>query len=198
MYKAIKSITDRLTRLPILAHIALGGAVFMGFGAVKSVLDTSYAASKFPVDFMTGQLAFSAQKIEGYYDVMQEAGTMGIYLRTQIIDYGFMLGVALLGLVLGSLMGRMGPMGGFARKLGFLAACLAVTGACLDALENLLSFGMLATPGSIPGALALIYSGAAAAKFACLVPAVCLAGLSALVGLGERGLGLMRGRRASA
>ncbi|MGH1368842.1 MAG: hypothetical protein ACRBCL_09505 [Maritimibacter sp.] len=193
MINTVKHATQTLTAMPVWAHIGATAAVFAGFQGVKAALDASYAASKHPVDFMTGQLAFSAEKIEGYYSVMQNAGTLNIYLRTQIIDFGFILSVALLGLCLGSLLGRIGPVGGIARKVGLGVALLACTGAALDAAENLLSFGMLMRPETIPTGLAIMYSGVAAAKFACLVPAVFGAGATALIGFSERALNVLRG-----
>ncbi|NBR89284.1 MAG: hypothetical protein EBS68_05115 [Rhodobacteraceae bacterium] len=83
----------RIMNLKPIYHFGLTAVAFGAFQAVKSLLDESYAASKYPVDYATGQLAFSAEKLEGYYAVMSEAGTLGTYWKTQFIDFGFIASV---------------------------------------------------------------------------------------------------------
>lgn len=167
----------RLFSLPRWAHGAATLAAFGLFQAAKARLDASYAASGHPVDYATGQLSFDATTIEGNYRVMQDSGTLGVYWQTQMIDFGFIASVMLLALFLGTLLARMG---GWARGLGLAAAVLGLAGGALDAVENLLSFWMLARPEAIPQALALAYSSAAAVKFALLTAAMAAA-LAALV-----------------
>lgn len=171
--------------LPLWAHGAVTLAAFGLFQMAKARLDASYAASLHPVDYATGQLAFDAATVEGYYRVMHEAGTLCVYWQTQIIDFGFIAGVMLLALTLGTLVARMG---GWARPLGLAAAGLGIAGGAMDAVENLLSFGMLARPEAIPQALALAYSSAAAVKFALLTAAMAamLAGVLSGVAAGVR------------
>lgn len=172
----------RVTALPLWAHIGLAAAAFAGFQAVKARLDASYAASNHPVDYATGQLAFDADTIEGYYAAMQAKGSLDVYWTTQMIDFGFIVSVMAVGLLLGTLVARLGPVGSMGRKLGFAAAGLAIAGAGFDALENLLSFAMLQDPAQIAQPLALIYSSAAAVKFGLLTLAMLALVLSLLAG----------------
>ena len=172
----------RLARLPVLVH---GGATAVAFGAfqwIRGKLDNSYAASGHPVDFATGQLAFDARTIEGYYAAMIEAGTLDIYVRTQIIDFGFIASIMALSLLLGTLVARLGGPGSFGWRAGIAAAMLGVAGASLDVVENLLSFAMLARPQDIPQALALAYSSAAAAKFVLLTLAMAVVPVALVAG----------------
>jgi len=87
---------------------------------------------------------------------------------------------------------RLGSGGGINRlgvwgwHLGLAAAIVGVSGAALDALENLLSFLMLASPQAIPQPLALAYSTAAAAKFALLTTAMICLLLSIMAGAAGR------------
>ena len=172
----------RLFPLPLWTHGAVTLATFGLFQAAKARLDASYAASGHPVDYATGQLSFDATTIEGYYRVMQDSGTLGVYWQTQRIDFGSIASVMLLALILGTLLARMG---GWARGLGLAAAVLGLAGGALDAVENLLSFWMLARPEAIPQALAVAYSSAAAVKFALLTAAMAAA-LAALVAAAVR------------
>lgn len=164
---------------------------------MQVILNASYAASGHPVDYKTGQLAFSAEKIEEYYGVMANQGTLDIYLRTQIIDYGFIFATALAAWVLGTALARLALGQGLVYWGGLAVAVLGVTGAGFDALENLISFVMLARPEAIADPVALIYSGFAAAKFACLMPAFTLAPIVLVMGGIVRGWS-KRGRAATA
>jgi hypothetical protein len=177
-------------RTPLVVHLAASALAFGGFQWVKARLDASYAASSHPVDYATGQLAFDAQIIEGYYAHMRDAGTLPIYWQTQFIDFGFIVSVMAVAVFFGLLAARLGEKinraGGWGWRLGLAAAILGVAGASFDALENLLSFAMLARPEAIPQFLALAYSSAAAVKFALLTAAMACLVLSLIAGLAGR------------
>lgn len=177
-------------RTPLVVHLAASALAFGGFQWVKARLYASYAASSHPVDYATGQLAFDAQIIEGYYAHMRDAGTLPIYWQTQFIDFGFIVSVMAVAVFFGLLAARLGGKinraGGWGWRLGVAAAILGVAGASFDALENLLSFAMLARPEAIPQFLALAYSSAAAVKFALLTAAMACLVLSLIAGLAGR------------
>lgn len=165
---------DQITKLPLWAHAAAAiGAVAL-FQTAKTALDASYAASRHPVDYATGQTTFSGEAIKGYYATMIEAGTLDIYRTTQIIDFGFIAGIACIGLFLLTLIARMGRTGSIARRVGLSAALAALAGATCDAIENGWSFIMLANPTGFADWLALPYSAFAVAKFALLTLAMAL------------------------
>lgn len=166
---------NKIMKTPVWAQVLATGGAMAAFVAVKARLDASYAASGHPVDFATGQLAFDADLIAGYYRVMQEAGTLGIYWRTQMIDFGFIAAVAVMSVLLAALVARIGRAGSLARWFGRATALAGLGGAGFDAVENLISFVMLARPEAIMQAMALIYSSAAAIKFGLLT--LAMAGL---------------------
>lgn len=176
---------QRITNWPIWIHSGALIASFVALGQVQSRLDALYAASQHPVDYATGQTTFDAARIKGFYAHMQEAGSLDIYVQTQQFDFVFMLAMACFGVMLGSFVARAGRDRSAARSLGFVAAGLAVAGALLDALENAVSFVMLAQPQGFADWLALPYSGFASAKFAAITLAmlcVLLALLAAAAG----------------
>ena len=173
-------------RLPLWVHVLVTAAAFGLFQTTKTALDAHYAASGHPVDYVTGQTAFDAERVEGWYTAMQAQGTLDLYVQTQIIDFGFIAAVMLLGMTLGTLVARLGRDGSLGRRLGLWAAGFAVIGGMLDSVENLLSFAMLAQPDAIPQALAVAYSSAAAAKFAMLTAAMGTLALSFGFGLWSR------------
>lgn len=164
----------------VWAHAAGTVLSVLAFGGVKSALDASYLASQHPVDFVTGQTGFSASLVKSYYAQMSEAGTLGIYFKTQLIDFGFIAMMALTGLMLGTLIARLGVAGGFGRKLGFAAALCVMTGAGFDAMENFTSFVMLADPADFADWIAMPYSAFAVAKFGFIILGMGLAVLSLL------------------
>lgn len=179
-----------ILRLPFSIHLAATALAILGFHWIKGRLDVSYAASRHPVDFATGQLAFDAKLIEEYYAHMMEAGTLHIYWQTQFLDYGFIAAVMIVSLLSGALAARLGGkinvMGVWSWRLGCAAAIFGVSGAAFDALENLISFGMLTRPDAIAPALAVIYSTAAAAKFVLLSMAMIALFLALLIGVAAR------------
>lgn len=190
MQIALKLISIVPTSLPVWAHGALTLASFVGFQRVKAALDASYAASKHPVDYATGQTTFDATRIKGFYAHMQSEGTLDVYHQTQLIDFGFLALLGLTGLLLGTLIARAGRDGSWAYRAGLIAALLFVGGASMDALENLTSFVMLADPQGFADWLALPYSGFAVVKFALIT-----AGMAAvLISLALTATGRLSGR----
>lgn len=178
-------IFHRITALPLVAHAALALGSIGWFQWTKGILDASYAASNHPVDYMTGQTSFSGETIKGYYAVMSQADTLGIYTRTQIIDFAFILGFLGIGLFVCTLIARSGRAGSIGRKIGLFAGLAFVLGGLCDMIENGWSFVMLANPTDFADWLAVPYSAFAVAKFGMitlgmLLVLVCL--LSALAG----------------
>ncbi|WP_022703743.1 hypothetical protein [Pseudorhodobacter ferrugineus] len=155
----------RLLNLPILAHITLAIGSFVWFQWAKGKLDASYAASMHPVDYMTGQTSFSGEKIKGFYATMVQAGTLDVYVTTQLIDFGFILGFVGIGLFVCTLIARLSQGSSIGQKLGLFAAASFLLGALCDAIENLWSFVMLANPATFADWLALPYSAFAVLKF---------------------------------
>ena len=180
--------------LPFVVHGGLVLGAFAGFSLIKGRLDASYAASRHPVDYAKGQLAFDAGKIEGYYAHMINEGTLAIYWQTQIIDFAFIASIMALSVLLGTFVARLGGPGSYGARLGIAAAVLGLAGASMDVMENLVSFIMLANPTSIAQPVALIYSGFAALKFVLLTLAMAAVLLSLLTGLVERLAGAYRPR----
>ena len=132
-------------------------------------LDGFYARSEFPVPYYIGQTRFNGETIKGYYQVLIEKGTLDIYVQTQLVDYVFMAATFLSFFCLAAAVMRSvrsvfteGWLLSIARVFVWLAPCAAV----MDALENLVSFFMLANPTDFADWLAIPYSAFAVSKFA--------------------------------
>ncbi len=184
----------RLARFPVLWHVLALGLAGAGMVWLLVRVDALYLASNHPVSHAAGQLAFSAARIEAHYAEMQAAGTLHLYAASQRLDFGLIAAIALVAVLLGSLLARLGGPGSRGWRAGWAAAVLGVAGAGMDAVENLLSFVMLSNPQVIPQALAVAYSGFAAAKFVLLVLALLAALASLVVGAVERVAGAWRPR----
>lgn len=180
----------QLFQLAWWLHGAALLAAFGGFQVIKGRLDALYAASNHPVDYATGQTTFDAERIRGFYDVMQKAGTLEVYVQTQQFDYVFMIALALFGACLATFCGRMARDGSLGRRFGLWGAWAAILGAVCDALENAVSFVMLANPDSFADWLALPYSGFAALKFGLITLAI----LGCILALASAGLGRVLNR----
>lgn len=176
----------RLRRAPLLALVVVG---FVAQRLTQLVLDRSYARSGYPVPYYEGQLAFSADKLEGWYATMQAAGSLDVYRQTQMIDFAFIAATALFFVVLLAALVRSFAEGTSWRRIGVTMIGIGLAAPLFDVVENLISFVMLARPEAIDGWVALLYSTMAAAKFACfaLVYAwVAIVAVAAVVRLGGR------------
>jgi hypothetical protein len=160
------NIFRKVTALPIWTHSACAAGTIIMFQWIKGKLDASYAASQHPVDYFTGQTTFNADTIKSYYAEMQAIGTLDIYWTTQVIDFGFLLSMACIGLFVYTLIARLSRCERFGRRVGLIAGLSITLGALCDAIENSWSFIMLANPTGFADWLALPYSGFASVKFA--------------------------------
>ncbi|MGB7319303.1 MAG: hypothetical protein WBC85_15165 [Planktotalea sp.] len=173
-------LKNRVQSLSLRTHILATLASFAAFQGTRITLDAFYAASGHPVDYATGQLAFSGEKIFGYYESMRAGGTFGTYIQTQMFDFLFIASVIAFGICLGTLIGRLGAERSATRIMATGAAFFAFVGGTLDALENAMSFVLMQFQTTIPQVLALIYSSFAALKFVSLTFAMALA-IAALI-----------------
>ena len=130
------------------------------------LLNAAYAASAFPVPYWQAQLSFDHEKIKSWYVFLLSNGTFGRYVHTQNIDFIFIASVLLLHVAALLLISRLLPPKSTGRRLLVWAALLSAIAPAADALENGISYVMLANPTSFEPALALAYSSAAALKFA--------------------------------
>lgn len=184
-----RGVEQRLSELSVRQHGLLAVCAVVLLGVVNTILDASYAASNHPVAYAEGQTTFSGSEIKGFYAVMEEAGTLNRYWQTQFIDFGFIVMVIIVGLVLGFLFVRLNRSGSVPARLGRAAALLLPLGAIFDVIENLISFVLLADSQGFPDWLAIPYSAAAVGKF-------LLIGLGMLALLGSIG-GAIVGRLAN-
>jgi len=169
------------------AVAAFGSFVYLGI--VNAILNANYAASNHPVPYAEGQTTFDGQEIKGFYAVMEAAGTLDRYVVTQLIDFGFILGMILLGVSLGSLLSRLNRAGSLFDRAGRAAAALITVGALFDVVENLISFVLLADSQGFPDWLAVPYSLAAVIKFVCIglgMAAMPVAAVGAIVNRMQR------------
>lgn len=146
--------------------------VVLGFAAqrvTQTVLDGFYARSGYPVPYYEGQLSFSADKLAGWYSAMRDGGTLDVYWQTQFVDFAFIAATLLFFTALLSAVARAFPPHTRARRFAHGMIWLGVAAPAFDVLENLLSFLMLPDPDAISPAIALLYSTAAALKFACFI-----------------------------
>lgn len=161
----MKNLHNRIKSLSIVKHILLTVVAFAALQGANFILNQSYARSKFPVPYMEGQTAFNGDLIKSYYQTMIDADTLGVYWQTQFIDYLFIACMFSFGLIMPLLVRRLYKEGSVAYRLSTLTAFLIPIGAMFDAVENLVSFVMLAQPLTFPNWVALVYSSLATLKF---------------------------------
>lgn len=99
-------LLDRVTALPLWTHAAAAVATVASFQWTRGWLEAGYAASRRPVDFATGRTAFSGEKSKIYFAHTQKTGTLDVYWTTRVIDYGFILAMACMGLFVCTFVAR--------------------------------------------------------------------------------------------
>lgn len=185
----------RLDNQPATVWLAVGTLVAVAFNTFATqILNASYAKSLFPVPYFEAQLSFDAAKLKAWYAYLVDHGTLGTYVQTQHIDFVFIVSVLMLhGLAL-LLISRLFDEGSRLRRWMVVAALLSVLAPLFDALENLVSYVMLANPTDFAEGWAMVYSSFAASKFAMFSFAYVAAALGTVLGLVLRGKALLAGR----
>lgn len=153
-------------------------ALLFNFWATD-LLNASYASSGFPVPYWQAQLSFDANKLKGWYQILIERGTLDRYIQTQHIDFVFIASVLILHIVVLLAISRALPANSGLRRAMIIAAMLSAIAPIADALENGISYIMLANPADFADGLAWAYSSLAAVKFAMFTVAY----LAAILGL---------------
>ena len=162
----MKKIIDYWMQKPTTLTLAIGLLLALVFNFWASwILNASYAESGFPVPYFEAQLSFDAEKLKGWYGFLIETNMLDNYLMTQHIDFIFIVSVLLLHFLGLVFVARLLPSGHTLRKLMIVCALLSTVAPLADALENLVSYIMLANPLDFNDSLALAYSSFAALKF---------------------------------
>ncbi len=186
---------QQLESRPSTTWLVVGTVLALVFNTYATqILNASYAKSLFPVPYFEAQLSFDADKLKGWYAYLADHGTLGAYVQTQNIDFVFIVSVLMLhGLAL-LLISRLFTEGSRLRRWMVVAAVLSALAPLFDALENAVSYVMLASPIEFADGWALVYSSLAAAKFAMFTFAYAVAAVGAVVGLALRGRALLAER----
>jgi hypothetical protein len=140
-------------------------AVFFNLWATD-LLNVAYATSGFPVPYWEAQLSFDHLALKGWYGFLQGNNAIDLYLYTQYVDFVFIASVLVLHTSVLVVVSRTLPASSKSRQLMLWAALLSAIAPLADAIENGISFIMLANPTSFEPILALAYSSSAAIKFA--------------------------------
>lgn len=162
MIKTFTRLQSKLTgvQLTVITLVALIGNVW-----ATKLLDAAYAASKFPVPYWQAQLSFDHFKLKGWYGFLIKNETLGLYIHTQFIDFIFIASVLVLHMAALLALSRAVPAPSTARRALIWAALLSAIAPLADAVENGISFIMLANPAGFEPLLAMAYSSVAAIKF---------------------------------
>ncbi len=130
-----------------------------------NILNTSYTASLFPVPYYEAQLSFSPTKIQGWYSFLIEHEALSKYIQTQNLDFVFIVSTLFLHFFALLLISRLFPVSSTWRSGMIVVAIVSSLAPLADALENGVSYIMMANPLHFPAYLAYIYSTFSAIKF---------------------------------
>jgi hypothetical protein len=163
MIKTFTRLHAKLTgfQLTVITLVALIGNLW-----ATKLLDAAYAASRFPVPYWQAQLSFDHEKLKGWYEFLIKNQTLDLYVHTQFVDFIFIASVLILHTAFLLALSRAVPAHSNVRRALILAAPISAIAPLADAVENGISFIMLANPTDFEPLLAIAYSCAAAIKFA--------------------------------
>lgn len=180
MIKTFSRLQSKLTgvQLTVITLVALIGNVW-----ATKLLDAAYAASKFPVPYWQAQLSFDHFKLKGWYEFLIKNETLGLYIHTQFVDFIFIASVLVLHMAALLALSRAVPALTNARYALIWAALLSAIAPLADAVENGISFIMLANPTGFEPLLAIAYSSVAAIKFGMFILAYLAAAGGVLAAL---------------
>ncbi|SMF56385.1 hypothetical protein SAMN02745866_03610 [Alteromonadaceae bacterium Bs31] len=160
------------TRLNLLAWWLLAIVTYIIARLLQTWLDAAYLASEFPVPFYIGQTTFSAPELKSYFQVLIDKGTLGLFIKTQLIDYVFMIGTFVSFFCLSTAVMRSVKavkLHPWMLSIGVFFVWFSPLAAVFDALENLVSFVMLRKPLEFADWLVMPYSSFAVAKFSVFI-----------------------------
>ncbi len=162
MIKTFSRLQSKLTGLQLTAITLVA---FIGNLWATQVLDAAYAASRFPVPYWQAQLSFDHVKLKGWYEFLIKNQTLDLYFKAQFIDFIFIASVLVLHMAALLALSRAVPANSNARVALIWAALISAIAPLADAVENGISFIMLANPAGFEPLLAIAYSCVAAVKF---------------------------------
>lgn len=162
MIKTFSRLQSNLSGIQLSAITLV--ALMFNLWATK-ILNAAYAASGFPVAYWKAQLSFDHEKLKGWYGFLQGNQTLDLYVHTQLIDFIFIASVLILHAAALLALSRAVPAQSKVRQALVWAALLSTIAPLADAIENGISFVMLANPTGFEPFLAIAYSSVAAVKF---------------------------------
>ena len=163
----LRSLRNKIDNtLPVWQWWVLAILAWFLFRRTMAWLEGLYQQTMFPVPVIEGQTAFDGQLIKSYYAVLLENDTMGDYLHVQLVDFGFMLTMFAAMFCMTVATYRSLPKVKWLKGLAWIIVLLAPLAPVFDALENFVSFFMIAKPESFANWLAIPYSTFAVIKYA--------------------------------
>lgn len=144
-----------------------GGVVLAAAAAFAAqlTLQQTFATVRHPVSLLAANLTFDPDTVRGYYRVLDSQHTLDNMVRTEYVDYLWMVALAaflfLVTRFVAALLATRHPAAsGRLRTLAVVAPLVPV----LDAVENAFSLVMLADPWGFPAWLAVAHAGVSWAK----------------------------------
>lgn len=195
MFKTFFQAQSRVSTRQLMVLAVLGLALNLW---ATDLLNAAYAASRFPVPYGEAQLSFDHVKIKQWYAFLTAHGTLSQYLYTQRLDFVFIATVLVLHTSALLAVSRAFAAGSRGRRWMVAAGLSSAIAPLADALENAVSFVMLARPADFVPELALAYSALAAIKFAVLTFAYVALPAGLLVALALRWAPQRHGRTSAA
>jgi len=155
IYTKIENLALKQSYLMVLIFIGISAFVLT---KGLSSANEHYALSKYPPPLFPGQLAFSPEKVKGWYQFLIDNNTLDVYIKTQYIDFIFIFGLMATIFFTQLLIAKLNPKTSkwytFAIGMCFWGSLLATA----DIWENIVTLTMLNNPTNFSPWLAYLAS----------------------------------------
>jgi hypothetical protein len=155
IYRKIETLASNQSYVSIIIFTCISAFVLT---KGLSSANEHYALSKYPPSLFPGQLAFSPEKVKGWYQFLIDNNTLDVYITTQYIDFIFILGLMATIFFTQLLIAKLNPTPSkwyaFAISMCFWGPLLATA----DIWENIVTLTMLNNPTNFSPWLAYLAS----------------------------------------
>ena len=155
LYNNISSLAERMSYMGVIIAL-MTSIVFLVGGLVSA--NKYYELSKYPVQIFAGQLAFSPERVTGWYQFLISNNTLNLYIQTQYLDFIFIFGLMATIFFTQILLVKLNPKESMWYRFAVWMCLWGPLLASADIWENLVTLSMLSNPTNFAPWLAYLAS----------------------------------------
>lgn len=152
--------------------LSLALAIVFNVVTAKQLALSDYPEKSLIGPFPSWWFTFSDTTLKSHYSVMEEQGSLDVFVNVQYLDFGLMISTGIFLFLLAVIVARRQSEDSSPQKLGFAAAFMVAFSSISDFFENIVLLVMLSDHQQFPSWMAVLYSGLASVKVGLITPAL--------------------------